>query len=332
MLSTTQTLAKGLRVHVQALTVFRQCRGFSYTAGARIHNSLSTFDEKEGDKPPVEDKEATEESVEEGEEDEEEEEEEDNLPEGKLRKATLWFAAEGKQFEKPVWGQTNYVYETPFPMNPLFKPSAPVSDYIKEEIFKTHTFEPLTWTPRKLATKYGLSLKRVEAIIKLKAHEREMVDKGFSMQTQFRKGMESMMGVDNRITPEPIDETVPRVSKPFFKTVDEDIPFTPVDAAKVLKRKPFQQIQDELQQEAVVKQEVEEKPRVIAKDPSEATRRWKFMFTDTNKKLDITDRKIWVRERDGTLREATRSERQRKIKLVWSNHTGGLSKDDFKYN
>ncbi|KAK9763838.1 hypothetical protein K7432_009154 [Basidiobolus ranarum] len=329
MLLTTQNLVKGLRLHVQALTLVRQTRGFAYTPISHFHNGLSTFEEKDGDKPPVEgendNQEQNEESVE-----VEEEEEEDKLPEGKLRNSTLWFAAEGKRFEKPVWGQTNYVYDTPFPMNPLFKPSPPVSDFIKEEIFKTYSYEPLTWTPRKLATKYGLSLKRVEAIIKLKTHERELANKGFNLQTQFRKGMESMMGVDNRIAPEPIDETVPRVSKPFFKMVEEDISFTPVDAAKVLNRKPFQQIQDEMQQETVVQPHVEEKPRIIRKDSTETTKRWKFMFTDTNKKLDITDRQIWIREKDGTLREATRSERQQRIKLVWSNHTGGLTKDDFK--
>jgi ribosomal protein S24E len=62
-------------------------------------------------------------------------------------------------------------------MNPLFKPVLPLSDAVREKIFKQYTSDPDTWTVRKLATEYNISLRRVDAILKLKAQEKQMESK-----------------------------------------------------------------------------------------------------------------------------------------------------------
>ena len=60
-------------------------------------------------------------------------------------------------------------------MNPFFKPQPPLNNKIKEEIWLKFTQEEQT--PRKIGTDYGISLKRVEAILKLKKMEKDMIKK-----------------------------------------------------------------------------------------------------------------------------------------------------------
>jgi hypothetical protein len=60
-------------------------------------------------------------------------------------------------------------------MNPLFNPQPPLNDSTKEEIWLKFTQEQQT--PRKIGFDYGISLKRVEAILKLKKLEKDMVKK-----------------------------------------------------------------------------------------------------------------------------------------------------------
>jgi len=60
-------------------------------------------------------------------------------------------------------------------MNPLFKPQPPLNDITKEEIWLK--FTQAEQTPRKIGTDYGISLKRVEAILKLKKMEKDMIKK-----------------------------------------------------------------------------------------------------------------------------------------------------------
>lgn len=93
------------------------------------------------------------------------------------RKFHEWANGEGKKYKTPSQGTTNYIGQTPFPMNPLFKPVLPLSDAVREKIFKQYASDPDTWTVRKLATEYNISLRRVDAILKLKAQEKQMESK-----------------------------------------------------------------------------------------------------------------------------------------------------------
>ena len=63
----------------------------------------------------------------------------------------------------------------PFPQNPSFKPPVPVSNALKNAIFDQFMADPQANSVRALASKYHLSIKRVEAILRLKGLEQHWV-------------------------------------------------------------------------------------------------------------------------------------------------------------
>ena len=64
----------------------------------------------------------------------------------------------------------------PFEDNPEFRRHRPLSDATKEKIFQAITSNPTENPPRKVAAKFGISLERLDAIVRLKKLEREMVE------------------------------------------------------------------------------------------------------------------------------------------------------------
>ncbi|RDB29607.1 hypothetical protein Hypma_016018 [Hypsizygus marmoreus] len=84
--------------------------------------------------------------------------------------------------------------QVPFPMNPSFKPPPPVSDAVKTTIYREFMHDPEKNNVRALSQRYHLSLKRVDAILRLKGMETDWV-KGIPLQTGFRVGMENILGV-----------------------------------------------------------------------------------------------------------------------------------------
>jgi len=59
----------------------------------------------------------------------------------------------------------------PFPMNQSFMPPPPISDALRENIWEEFMQDPRTNNLRTLSERYGLSLKRVDAILRLKGLE-----------------------------------------------------------------------------------------------------------------------------------------------------------------
>src|SRR4051794_23140792 len=59
----------------------------------------------------------------------------------------------------------------PYPANPSFKPPPPLSDALRSEIYKSFMDNPKENNVRELSARYNLSLKRVEAILRLKGLE-----------------------------------------------------------------------------------------------------------------------------------------------------------------
>ncbi|CAO3634046.1 unnamed protein product [Cunninghamella echinulata] len=149
-----------------------------------------------------------------------------------------WANGSGKHFpdllkeQQIIW---------PFPNNPLFQPRPPITDAKREDIYQLYISDKSTWTVRQLAVKFGLSLKRIEAILKLKSSEKEMEANGFILQRQFTKGMEQYMGASEPVTilQEPLIDIVPNVGKPRFKLLEENATFTTKDAADTLNRKQY---------------------------------------------------------------------------------------------
>ena len=59
----------------------------------------------------------------------------------------------------------------PFPLNPSFKPPTPISDSIRTAIWNDYIADPVMFNVRVLAQRHGLSIARVDAILRLKGLE-----------------------------------------------------------------------------------------------------------------------------------------------------------------
>ncbi|KAF9900676.1 hypothetical protein EC991_007038 [Linnemannia zychae] len=229
-----------------------------------------------------------------------------------------WLRGEGSRFATPSFSGPNYIGETPFPMNPLFKPTPPISNATKEEIYKLHRSDSTKHTPRQLGTTYNISIKRVEAILRMKHLEKEMVAEGFVIQENFTKGMEQLMGVKavrSEAITEPLVDILPQVGSPKFEAVDEDQKFTAEDAAKVLKRRPLAEIKSRMLEEERQKpfklvdsvkgvlQHPAAPTKPISRNSAEANPRFKFAFQDTSK----NNKGTFIREKDGTLHQVQKA-------------------------
>ena len=59
----------------------------------------------------------------------------------------------------------------PFPLNPSFKPPTPVSNTLRNTLYQSFMANPEANSVRNLAGRYHLSIKRVDAILRLKGLE-----------------------------------------------------------------------------------------------------------------------------------------------------------------
>jgi len=80
-------------------------------------------------------------------------------------------------------------------MNPSFRPPPPVSDGLRQVIFDAHVSNPELNSVRALSQRFGMSLKRIEAIVRLKALEFKWKQEKRTLRTNFLMGMESALGV-----------------------------------------------------------------------------------------------------------------------------------------
>ncbi|GAA5974182.1 hypothetical protein JCM11641_003311 [Rhodosporidiobolus odoratus] len=151
-----------------------------------------------------------------------------------------WLNGEGARFRKGVAGRTNWIGETPFPLNPTFSPIPPLADSTKFKIFNAYVHNISTkdatdsQVVRAVSARFGVSMDRVRAIIRLKELEKEWKDEGRALQTNLLKGMESHLGVKQPMEhwrgneqPEP---TTPQLasSKTVFEMVDVESGDSPV--------------------------------------------------------------------------------------------------------
>ncbi|KAJ1800177.1 hypothetical protein LPJ59_001287 [Coemansia sp. RSA 2399] len=278
-------------------------------------------------------------------------------PESKIPTEVLlgydgWLSQQGNKYKDMIPGKTNYVggrESFPFPLNPWFRVRTPLSDKVKEEIYREYLANPDKVTPRTLGDKYKLSIKRIEAILKLKAIEHHMVKhEGFVAQKKLTAGMESMMGVaDSKNKPmERLFEDTPRVSSPRFHAVPEGESFTSATAAEVLGRKPYQHIVNRLTASkpftidyagldpefapvigkklsvSTIRRLEELGPvedEILDKDSQVTSTRWKFVFIDTTKHLDMKNRAVYIREQDGTLKKAGREFKLKSYGKIWQH-------------
>ncbi|KAJ2510375.1 hypothetical protein GGI11_005509 [Coemansia sp. RSA 2049] len=269
---------------------------------------------------------------------------------GKVLGYKGWLCKRAGKYKEMVPKATNYVSgnpAVPFPLNPWFRVRTPVSDELKEKMYKAYLERPDRVTPRTLSEKHGLAIKRVEAILKLKAIEHHMVEhEGFVVQKKLTQGMEDMLGVDGSVSKvgEKMFADAPRVSSPRFHAVPEGESFTSADAARVMGRQPYQNIVDRLTASKphiidyegldpkyaprvtkkishAAARRLEElgtaEDQVLEKDPSVTSSRWKYIFVDTAKQQHMGDRAVYIREQDGTLKKAGRDLKVKYYGKVW---------------
>ncbi|KDQ31266.1 hypothetical protein PLEOSDRAFT_1037639 [Pleurotus ostreatus PC15] len=87
----------------------------------------------------------------------------------------------------------NWLGGDPFPLNKSFKPPPPISDTQRTRMYDEYMADPIKNSVRELAQRYHLSIKRVDAILRLKGMEDRWL-KGKELQTGFQAGMEKILG------------------------------------------------------------------------------------------------------------------------------------------
>ncbi|KAJ3276646.1 hypothetical protein HDV01_004179 [Terramyces sp. JEL0728] len=195
--------------------------------------------------------------------------------------------------------------DRPFPMNPYFKPQPPLSNKTRQEIFDLYEEDSTKWTLRQLADKFGISIVRTEAILRLKTLGKNM---NLKLTEPLVEGMEQMLGkasTESRL--EPLKETVLAANKPFIQLLDEEKHLSPEDAAVLLKLKPQENFDKTLNKKFKVFEE-SAKPSPMETDTFKGGKT-SFMITDTS------SGQLFIREKNGDFRKASTSE-------VWLKRNG----------
>jgi len=115
-----------------------------------------------------------------------------------------WVKGDGARYRFGVQGRPNWIGgETPFPLNPAFKPLPPLPDTLKTRIYNAFIYNienhPNVTSDaqvvRAVAAKFGVAMDRVRAIVRLKELEKTMRAEGKPVESNFQKGMEAHLGV-----------------------------------------------------------------------------------------------------------------------------------------
>jgi hypothetical protein len=68
-------------------------------------------------------------------------------------------------------GRILTIWVQPYPANPSFRPPAPISDALRTKIYQSFMADPQKNNIHELGARHNLSLKRVQAILRLKGLE-----------------------------------------------------------------------------------------------------------------------------------------------------------------
>ncbi|KAJ3009929.1 UNVERIFIED_CONTAM: hypothetical protein HDU68_002415 [Siphonaria sp. JEL0065] len=231
--------------------------------------------------------------------------------------AEKWLRSEGLKYKNQPQAKFIGPKGTPFPMNPLFKPVPPLSDATRQEIFDAYISNPEAESPLKLATRFGISIARVQAVLRLKALQKKMEQTNKPIQVQLTHHMERLLRVDstgcNNIT-EPLRILPSERLKPLFQFIDEADAISPEDAAALLEKEPYANVQHKLDQQAErlfsltgpdENDAKNSKFVEVGRDASVASGRFKFAFVDIT---SVEKQPIYIRDGKGTLRTASKLE------------------------
>ncbi|ORY45298.1 hypothetical protein BCR33DRAFT_716581, partial [Rhizoclosmatium globosum] len=185
--------------------------------------------------------------------------------------ADKWLRSEGAKFRNQKQAKFVGAQGAPFPMNPLFKPVPPLSNASRDEIYALYTSNPETETPLKLAAQFGISIVRVQAILRLKALQQQMERNNKPIQVQLTYHMEKLLRVD------------PRNEIPSLPFIDEADAISPLDAAQLLEKEPYANVAHKLDQQAERIFSLDGPSDKLERDPKNASDRFKFAFVDISK-------------------------------------------------
>jgi hypothetical protein len=119
-----------------------------------------------------------------------------------------WIAGPGRKYRDPA--PRNWLSPgMPFPLNESFRPPPPISDALRTHIYFSYMADPEANSVRALAARHHLSIKRIDAILRLKGLEESWKKDGKSIQTGFMQGMESILGVPQTKVFTTLDESKP---------------------------------------------------------------------------------------------------------------------------
>ncbi|KAI8621285.1 eukaryotic mitochondrial regulator protein-domain-containing protein [Chytriomyces sp. MP71] len=203
----------------------------------------------------------------------------------------------------------------PLSAEPSLQTAASLSDALRNEIFEVYTSNPDVESPLKRAQIYGISVARVEAILRLKALQRNMEKNNTPIQVHLTYNMEKLLKVDpsgKRRIYEPLRYNSSERLKPLFSFVGEQEAITPLDAATLLEKEPYANVQHKLDKQAerffsIDGAAVEERKGTTVAIEQDATKgsKFNFSFTDISK---VDKQPMFVRDTKGTLRRASRVE------------------------
>ncbi|CAI5756407.1 unnamed protein product [Candida verbasci] len=138
------------------------------------------------------------------------------------------------QTQKKIYGRDSTI--NPFPLNQYTKTNYIISEDLKDKILEDAT----NLHPQEIAHKYGINLQRIEAIIKLKSIEKDFKVKDELVEDlkRFSTVMKNYFPLFNHQTVDNLTEIPTKRINDRFLTIEENEPFGPVDAAKILKLEP----------------------------------------------------------------------------------------------
>ncbi|KAF9225354.1 hypothetical protein BS17DRAFT_872690 [Gyrodon lividus] len=88
-----------------------------------------------------------------------------------------WVEIIAPAFREPA--PRNWLGGDPFPLNPSFKPPTPLSDAFRSQLYRAYMINPEVNSGRALAARHSISMKRVDAILRLKGMEEAWKKVGF---------------------------------------------------------------------------------------------------------------------------------------------------------
>lgn len=177
----------------------------------------------------------------------------------------------------------------------------------------------MKWTPRQLALEFKLSVIRIEAILRLKHLERVqqkqvlvlffyfddiLFSQGYVLQEKFSREMEKLL--DAGSAKHRIVEPADLPSQQQSSASQESSPSSPSDPKDMFKRRSDGNYVFSL---SGVIGEPEEPVKILEeRNPRETNERWKFIVADLSSPPE--KRRMYVRDNDGTLRTATKMEKE----------------------